>query len=233
VFPSLLPPAVQQSLLSSLLHCELSNLQNKTNLHLHHTITYPPHNTSFFTANPSSSPIHPPKDPGTHKPLSTHALLSKNLHWVTLGGQYNWTSKSYPSSTPPEFPPAIGKLIQALFPDMKPQAAILNIYTPKDKLSLHRDVSESVDRGLVSISLGCSALFVISLQDPASSETILIRSGDVLYMSGESRFAWHGVPKIIPNTCPQYLREWPGPGGEYEGWMSKRRINLNVRQMFE
>jgi alkylated DNA repair dioxygenase AlkB len=121
---------------------------------------------------------------------------------------------------------------------MKPQAAILNVYSPKDKLSLHRDVSEEVDRGLVSISLGLSCLFVIGLVDKISGEirheTILLRSGDVLYMGGESRYAWHGVPRIIPDTCPAYLESWPGrefPG--YEGWMGKRRINLNVRQMYE
>lgn len=237
VFPSLLPPSVQQSLLSGLLHRELSNPENQTNLHLHHTITYPPSKASFFTTPPDDSP-HLPKDLLTHKPLSNRAVLEKGLHWVTLGGQYDWTKKEYPTGTHPTFPPPIAHLIHSIFPSTTSQAAILNIYTPKDKLSLHRDVSEAVDRGLVSISLGCSALFVIGLKDKTSGElhheTILLRSGDVLYMDGESRYAWHGVPKIMQGTCPGYLQSWPGKDfPTYEGWMGTRRINLNVRQMFE
>ena len=61
-----------------------------------------------------------------------------------------------------------------------------------------------------------------------------LRSGDAIYMTGESRFAWHGVPKVLKGTCPEYLEDWPAEGGEYEewrGWMKNKRINLNVRQM--
>jgi hypothetical protein len=72
-----------------------------------------------------------------------------------------------------------------------------------------------------------------------------LRSGDVVYMSGKSRFAWHGVPKVIPGTCPEWMQEWPAgdrdvdvdcSSGEFEawrGWMASKRINLNVRQMWE
>jgi len=68
-----------------------------------------------------------------------------------------------------------------------------------------------------------------------------LRSGDAVYMAGKSRFAWHGVPSIIPDTCPGELRSWPAsPGDDQEGqsryaswqnWMSNKRININVRQM--
>lgn len=61
-----------------------------------------------------------------------------------------------------------------------------------------------------------------------------IRSGDVIYMTKDSRFAWHGVPKVLKGTCPDYLQDWPAEDGKYEewrGWMANKRINLNVRQM--
>lgn len=61
-----------------------------------------------------------------------------------------------------------------------------------------------------------------------------IRSGDAIYMTQDSRYAWHGVPKVIKGTCPDYLADWPAEDGKYEewrGWMSNKRINLNVRQM--
>ena len=57
-------------------------------------------------------------------------------------------------------------------------------------------------------------------------------------MSGPSRFAWHGVPQIVKDTCPAYLRDWPaGEEGSHEfeewrGWMAGKRVNVNVRQMW-
>ena len=73
--------------------------------------------------------------------------------------------------------------------------------------------------------------------------TVRLRSGDVVVMSDEARWAWHGVPKILRDNCPSYLEDWPaeatkGEGeeeGKYEawrGWMKTKRVNLNVRQMF-
>jgi alkylated DNA repair protein alkB family protein 1 len=171
-----------------------------------------------------------------HKPVTAKSALEKKIRWMTLGGQYDWTNKLYPPEQPPEFPSDIADLLGALFPDMEPQAAIVNLYSPGDTLSLHRDVSEEVDRGLVSISLGCDAVFIIGLHDEETHKTrsmaVRLRSGDALYMTGESRFAWHAVPCIIPDTCPSYLWDWPGDQyPAWKNWMQNKRINLNVRQM--
>jgi alkylated DNA repair dioxygenase AlkB len=153
-----------------------------------------------------------------------------------------------------------------VFPDIEPEAAIVNLYSPGDTLSMHRDVAEQCDKGLVSVSIGCDAIFVIGLdglvplqedadhpwetgceQDDGTADSeepgtrviaLRLRSGDAVYMTGASRFAWHGVPKIIPGTCPEWLRNWPAEEGidgfeGWRGWMEGKRINLNVRQMFE
>lgn len=84
-------------------------------------------------------------------------------------------------------------------------------------------------------------------QDP---KTLLlrIRSGDVVVMSGESRWAWHGVPKIFADGCPKELANWPDVATDHnhvetenlsreglekwKGWMKSKRINLNIRQMY-
>ena len=102
------------------------------------------------------------------------------------------------------------------------------------------------------MSLGCDAIFVLGTtvksEEGVNEEkivTLRLRSGSVVYMSGESRFAWHGVPAIVAGTCPEYLQDWPASAegaeeenedGEYEawrGWMANKRVNLNVRQMFD
>ncbi|CAG8973109.1 hypothetical protein HYALB_00007586 [Hymenoscyphus albidus] len=237
VLPKLFPPIVQQTLLDQLLHYELSNSENQTNFHLHYNLSYPENGASFFSTKPESSSFSP-KNLDEHKPMLNRTALEKNLHWVTLGGQYDWTNKVYPEGKPPEFSKTIARLIGHIFTDMVPEAAIINVYSARDKLSVHRDVSEEADRGLVSISLGCACIFIIGLEDKVTRElhqkTLKLESGDVVYMAGESRYAWHGVPKIIPDTTPDYLAYWPGklyPG--WHGWMSKKRINLNIRQMYE
>lgn len=299
VFPRLLPRDVQIKLLNDLLHTQLSNPAHLTNLHTHYDVPYPtpsstaapPSSTSFFDPS-ATNLILQPHDPEIHKPLTTSQVLSRKLRWMTLGGQYDWTEKAYPATESPEstphFPIEIARLIQGLFPAITPQAAIVNVYSPGDTLSLHRDVSEECERPLVSVSIGCEALFVVGLDDAVPDEqplpstdataealqhngidgvsvaaqtksvhakrtvTLRLRSGDVLVMAGESRKAWHSVPRILPDTCPEWLADWPcmnQPRSEhvtadsasrqdaqyeaYRGWMRGKRLNLNVRQMHE
>jgi len=168
-------------------------------------------------------------------------------------------------------------------------------------------VSEEADVSLVSMSIGCDALFLISVCEEDNRETdsqtpppldsvtgqlsgdkadsttlsepnhshiphkhrkkkvpvlptpppnyqnpktllLRIRSGDVVVMAGESRWAWHGVPKIFADGCPEELMNWPDIATHYnhgegeklsreglekwKGWMRSKRINLNVRQMY-
>lgn len=216
---------------------------------MHYNMEYPPNNTSFFSIKSPSDFLIRPKDASVHKPLNVSQLLNKKLRWITLGGQYDWTNKVYPDATPPAFPSDISQLLLGLFPEMVPEAAIVNFYSPGDTLSLHRDVAEDCNRGLISISVGCDGIFILGLDDEKKSEefesdsakssralAIRLRSGDAVYMDGESRFAWHGVPQIVPDTCPDSLKDWPAMDGEYghwKGWMANKRINLNVRQMWD
>lgn len=253
IVPSLLPPTIQKTLLSRLIHRDLSRPHHQTNMHLHYDLPYPENDAvtndpqSFFTYSPESETKFIPKDPSVHKTLSMKQVMERRLHWVTLGGQYDWTNRVYPGEKPPAFPEDVAGLLETLFPETQAQAAIVNFYTPGDTMMMHRDVSEETDKGLVSLSIGCDALFMIAPNDvgkmseadrPAQGEKeyllLRIRSGDAIYMTQEARFAWHGVPKVIKGTCPDYLADWPAEDGKYEewrGWMSNKRINLNVRQM--
>ncbi|KAJ6256233.1 Alpha-ketoglutarate-dependent dioxygenase abh1 [Drechslerella dactyloides] len=271
VLPGLLPPVVQRALLSRLLLRDLSNPAHKTNIHLHYSVPpIDPPSSSFFDLPPST--VFAPHDPLVHKPLVLRDVLCKKLRWMTLGGQYNWTTKRYPDTPPVPFPKDIKDLVRGIFPSIDPQAAICNAYSPGDALAPHRDVSEAADTDLISLSIGCDALFLISLspndavvaEDPPPDQSltgqssnqpsqkrrrkkvemgppppldeytlvIKIRSGDALVMGGDSRWAWHGVPQVLPDTCPEYLSEWPSPDSSWAGWTGGKRVNLNVRQMF-
>ncbi|KAF2494721.1 hypothetical protein BU16DRAFT_582560 [Lophium mytilinum] len=258
ILPSLLPPSTQRLLLTRLLHRDLSNPTHLTNIHTHYTLAYPPPTAfsptpSLFTHPPTSPlPIAVPLDPSIHRPFPAHPLLTRKLRWLTLGGQYDWTAKRYPLSPPPPFPPDIAALLDSVFPETRPEAAIVNLYTPGDTLSVHRDVAEGSERGLSSVSLGCEGVFVVGFSgegEVGTGGTVLtfrLPSGSAVYMSGTARWAWHGVPQVVAGTCPGYLANWPAEergkdgedaeGGEYEawrGWMANKRVNLNVRQMWD
>ncbi|KAI5778435.1 oxidoreductase [Geopyxis carbonaria] len=232
IIPALLPLATQHQILSSLLLRDLADTKtHATNLHLHYKIPTP---FQFFSA--SLTTTLDPIDHTVHKPLTMTQVLNKKLRWMTLGGQYDWTAKQYPEKAPgdePAFPADVGDLIHGLFPDVIPQAAILNIYNPPDTLAPHRDVSEASTAPLVSLSIGCSGVFVIAL-DGTDTEVLAIRlnSGDAVVMGGASRWAWHSVPAIERGTCPPSLTSWPSTE-PWEGWLENRRINLNVRQMWD
>ncbi|KAH7119678.1 alkylated DNA repair protein AlkB [Dendryphion nanum] len=242
IIPSLLPPNIQQSLLSRLLHHNLASPNHLTNIHTHYNLAYPPGEASFFSIDPRvQTPVATPLDPTIHRPLSISQLLNRKLRWTTLGGQYDWTAKRYPDIPPPAFPKDIKTLLEGIWHETKAEAAIVNLYSPGDTLSLHRDVAEFCDTGLISISLGCDAIFIIGTQSSTSDEekvlALRLRSGSAVYMSLQSRFAWHGVPQIVANTCPDYLKDWPfndtsNAHPEWKGWMNSKRINLNVRQMW-
>ncbi|KAJ4335859.1 hypothetical protein N0V87_005841 [Didymella glomerata] len=193
IVPNLLPPEIQTLLLSRLLHRDLSNPAHLTNIHTHYNLSYPDESTSLFTHAPASTtPIATPLDPSIHKPLTVPQLLNKKMRWTTLGGQYDWTAKRYPPSTPPPFPSDIKNLLESIWTSTKAEAAIVNLYSPGDTLSVHRDVAEMSGTGL-----------------------------------------------IVKGTCPEYLSDWPGNRdvkGEFEawrGWMAGKRVNLNVRQMWD
>ncbi|KAM5542586.1 hypothetical protein V8D89_003547 [Ganoderma adspersum] len=125
----------------------------------------------------------------------------------------------------------------------EPDAGIVNFYQTKDTLMAHVDRSEiCATSPLVSISLGCAAVFLIgglTRDDPPTP--ILLRSGDVVIMSGPAcRRAYHGVPRILEGTLPPHLEgpdASPSNSNEddwdvYEEYLRGTRINVNVRQVF-
>lgn len=252
ILPTFLPPSLQIQLLDWLLHRDLSCPTHQTNVHFHHQIEYPSDAGSFFGQKPGSAVLIP-KDETTHRTATVQQFLDRKLRWLTLGGQYDWTRKLYPDGIPPPFPQDIERVLHALFPAMKPEAAIVNIYSPGDTLSMHRDVAEACAKPLLSVSFGCDALFIIGccnsgaepedLDFNEESVTVRLRSGDVVVMAGASRYAFHGVPKIFGGTCPSYLQSWPvdtsseaatdSAYAPFADWMTNKRVNLNVRQMCE
>lgn len=259
LLPSFLPPECQAILLDRLFHRDLSNPLHKTNMHQDYDIPFPPASgegdlsrLSFFSYPPESkvhvfTPLNPHSN---HKPLNTSQFLRKKLRWLTIGSQYNWNTREYPVTSPTPFPDDIATLVKSLFNNsFTPESGVVLVYSPKDYMPVHRDVSEECERGLASFSLGCDGLFMIARdkylgedQEDENREqdivVIRVRSGDVIQMADESRWAWHAMPKVIARTCPSWLAQWPVGNAtpeDYEKWkgyMTGKRLNISCRQVW-
>ena len=94
------------------------------------------------------------------------SLLSK-LRWVTLGYHHNWDTKRYSQANRSPFPEGLTDLAQELAGRLgygvgyRAEAAIINYYHRGSTLSGHTDHSELVVAPLFSVSLGCTAIFMI------------------------------------------------------------------------
>ena len=105
----------------------------------------------------------------------------------------------------------------------QPETCLINFYpaNTKSKLGLHQDNTEpNLKPCIISISLGDDCSFVIgsnrSRKDPLKG--IMLRSGDVLILHGDSRLAYHGVQRILPKTS-NLLK-------------NHGRLNLTIRQVY-
>jgi alkylated DNA repair protein alkB homolog 1 len=197
-----------------------------------------------------------------HKPLNMTQFLVKKLRWLTLGSQYDWTTRSYDQQKAMPFPADIARLVTGLFKNaFQPESGVVLIYGSKDYMPVHRDVSEECEQGLASFSLGCDGLFILSreknglngegvvdgengLDEEREMEMLVlrVRSGDCVWMGGETRWCWHAMPKVMAGTCPSWLEDWPvekdGSGKErkeyqkWKGFMKGKRVNISCRQVW-
>ncbi|OAQ97005.1 hypothetical protein LLEC1_05986 [Akanthomyces lecanii] len=146
--------------------------------------------------------------PSLVPPAVQTAALDRMLHRDLSDPQHQTNLHLHYNLPYPEVGDGQGDAPRSLF-SLAPESPVR--FTPKDP-SVHKPLSPKQDYLLLRL-----------------------RSGDAIYMTQESRFAWHGVPKIVPGTCPEYIENWParddGQFGAWGGWMKNKRINLNVRQV--
>lgn len=244
IIPQFLPIQVQARLVENIIEDLIPDPQHLSNLDTHYLDPHP-RMRYLFDEGQVHDPEHAlqPRDPALHAPLTLDAVRAKKLRWITLGGQYNWTTKVYPTFSKgapgfPQFPPTVGSLFGRPLFGLVPEAAIVNFYAPGDTLSPHQDVAELSKADLVSMSIGCDAVFYAGLDrydDGGKDEgvkpplQIRVRSGDVIVMGGEARQAFHGVGRVWDASAPRELLDAVDP--KYADWLSHKRINFNVRQM--
>jgi alkylated DNA repair protein (DNA oxidative demethylase) len=86
-------------------------------------------------------------------------------------------------------------------------------------MGMHQDKDEKSDQPVVSLSLGDTAVFrfgnTTNRNRPYTDVELV--SGDLFVFGGPSRFAYHGVPRILPGSAD------PACG------LAAGRLNLTLR----
>ncbi|POX50405.1 alpha-ketoglutarate-dependent dioxygenase AlkB [Streptomyces sp. Ru71] len=114
------------------------------------------------------------------------------------------------------FPAWLGELgrravTAALGPQAQPpepyDIALINFYDGDARMGMHRDADEKADAPVVSFSLGDSCVFRFGNPETRARPytDVELRSGDLFVFGGPSRFAYHGVPRVLPGSAPPWL----------------------------
>ena len=182
------------------------------------------------------------------------------LRWSSIGYHYDWTERRYKQNAKSKFPVELKSLCQALanlvssrggkieenLDDYEPEAAIVNYYPVGSCMGGHLDDAEqALTKPIVSMSIGCPAVFLLGGKSKETKPVpILLQSGDILIMSGESRYCYHGIAyvmsqsalcNLVPTQLTSELRytsnEDSSDLDHILKYLNVGRININARQV--
>jgi alkylated DNA repair protein (DNA oxidative demethylase) len=83
-----------------------------------------------------------------------------------------------------------------------PDTALVNFYDARAELGMHQDKEERSGAPVVSFSVGDSCVFRFGNTENRNRPwtDLELVSGDAFVFGGPSRFAFHGVPKLYPDS---------------------------------
>lgn len=175
------------------------------------------------------APFFVPRMPRTGKPFSVRMTNLGPLGWVSdQKGGYRY-QPTHPE-TGRNWPKMPQKLLD-LWADLTacpapPEACLVNLYADGAKMGMHQDRDEKTfEAPVLSISLGDRARFRLggkTRKDKTSSFDL--SSGDIILLHGESRLAFHGIDRVLPQSSPllsAHPAHFPNGG----------RINLTLRRV--
>ena len=129
---------------------------------------------------------------------------------MTSAGEFGWVSdrrgyryeKTHPTGVNwPVIPASVLSIWREVVPEARdPQSCLVNFYSDAARMGLHQDRDEQdFSQPVVSISLGDEALFRIGNDTRGGkTESVWLRSGDVMVMGGEARLRYHGIDRVKP-----------------------------------
>jgi alkylated DNA repair protein (DNA oxidative demethylase) len=165
----------------------------------------------------AAAPLFEPVTPSGRK-MSVRMTSAGRYGWVTDRSGYRYEERHPAGMDWPPIPRSILDVWEALSgTDRQADCCLVNFYPPGARMGMHQDRDEAdFDQPVLSISLGDEALFRIgNTTRGGKTESVWLRSGDVLRMGGAARLVYHGIDRVKDGTSP-LLKD----GG---------RINLTLR----
>ena len=110
--------------------------------------------------------------------------------------------------------------IERVVREHRPDSALVNFYDDAAHMGMHQDKDEFSAAPIVSLSLGDTCVFRFGNTETRTApyQDVELRSGDLFVFGGPSRYAFHGVPKVLPGT-----------GGRQLGLKNCGRLNITLR----
>ncbi|KAG1395684.1 hypothetical protein G6F60_010092 [Rhizopus arrhizus] len=167
----------------------------------------------------------PDPPPASSVPLLAPSELIRRLRWVTLGYQYHWPTKTYHLDRRYPFPEDVAELTKAVV------YAVENIgYDDgqgKAWINKYKGDDFNAEAGVINYYQYRDTLMGHVDRSEINMDAPLV----------SLRKAFHGVPRIIEGSLPNYLsneNEYnDSPNWKLFGeFMSTSRINLNIRQVY-
>jgi alkylated DNA repair protein (DNA oxidative demethylase) len=145
-------------------------------------------------AAPFFSPLTP-----WGKPMRIRMTSAGRYGWWSDRGGYRYITEHPSGSAWPEIPASVLTVWEAVAGGSPaPECCLVNYYGKDAKMGLHQDKDEAdFSNPVVSISLGDTATFRIGgTERGGKTQSIALKSGDVLVMDGDARLAYHGIDRI-------------------------------------
>ncbi|SFB11787.1 alkylated DNA repair protein (DNA oxidative demethylase) [Poseidonocella pacifica] len=157
--------------------------------------------SSVFSAVQEIARAAPPYAPMTPwgKPMRVKMTSAGRLGWYSDRRGYRYVDQ-HPDGIPwPPIPEVIMEMWRDLVPGGRdPECCLVNYYGEDARMGLHQDKDEAdFAYPVVSVSLGDDGLFRIGNDTKGGkTESLWLRSGDVVVMGGDARLRYHGIDKI-------------------------------------
>jgi alkylated DNA repair protein (DNA oxidative demethylase) len=135
--------------------------------------------------------------------MSVRMTAAGRLGWVTDRSGYRYEPRHPSGVAWPPIPEEILAVWRAVSGDpAEPDCCLVNFYDGEARMGMHQDRDEAdFSHPVVSISLGDEALFRIGNETRGGrTESVWLRSGDVLVMGGPARLLHHGIDRVKPGT---------------------------------
>lgn len=145
----------------------------------------------------ASAPLFSPITP-SGKSMSVQMTSAGSFGWISDRSGYRYSETHPNGAVWPEIPASVldvwGRVSGA---DRAPECCLVNLYRKAAKMGMHQDRDEAnFDYPVVSVSLGDDGLFRIgNTTKGGPTESIWLKSGDVVVMGGDARLAYHGIDK--------------------------------------